>query len=169
MTPLKGHGKATVACRVDILGGLFPLSSQASAAATPGACLFCHEAATDTLHHLLHQCPMNRWAPLLPEGWCSQAMDLIRSRYMVSEISAILELGCPLDTSAPSHLQRSGPNTNRKRRRRAMAIIPYDDVLRAQTARSSPVLAESVAMWRCPAPTPRAPAQRNLRWDESYV
>jgi hypothetical protein len=88
---------------------------------------------------------MDRWAPLLPDGWCSQAMDLIRSRYMISEITAILELGCPLDTSAPSHPPRSGSRTDRKRRRRAMAIIPYDDVLQAQTARSSPVLAESVA------------------------
>ena len=24
-------------------------------------------------------------------------------------------------------------------------------------------------LWRCPAPTSRAPAQRNLRWDESYI
>jgi hypothetical protein len=68
---IKGHGKATVACRVDILGGPFPLSNSApGSTATPGACLFCHEAPTDTLHHLLHRCPMNRrgWEPLLPDA-----------------------------------------------------------------------------------------------------
>ena len=72
-------------------------------------------------------------------------MDLIRSRYMVSDISAILQRGCPLDTSEPSHPSSSGPQANRKRRRRTMAIVPYIEVIQTQTARSSPVLAESVA------------------------
>ncbi len=37
------------------------------------------------------------------------------------------------------------------------------EVLRAQEGMALDLL------WRCPAPTPRTPAQRNLRWDESYI
>ena len=145
---VRGHGRAAIPCRMNILGGLFTLTESdinpINGRPTLGTCIFCCRGEPDTLFHALHECPMDRWTDL-PTNWPKQAAQLIHTRFEVNTLTAVLHLGCPLDLSAPSRPPATDRTTKRKRPQRTMQIVPYAEVRRAQLERSTAPLNETGA------------------------
>ena len=106
---LMGRSKTVATFRINLLAGLAPLTAgpTAKGKSTLTECPFCDACVTDTLHHCLYDCTMNRHTGEI--AWCAEAVHLIRHRFRSNALTAMLELGCPFDTSSPIRLPRAPP------------------------------------------------------------
>ena len=72
--------------------------------------------------------------------WAAEAINVIRERFLVSTMTAILELHCPLNFSAPT---KKDPVAKRGRKRAAGTLkpIPFQEIQKVQKERSTPDVA----------------------------
>jgi hypothetical protein len=129
---LHGAGKALAPHRLRTLGGrmsITELPKRKDRPASADRCPFCHEAPLDSLTHALHDCRMDGWQHHC--GWAMEAVTIMRMRYYVSTMTAILELHCPLNFSAPTKRDPT-PRRDRKRATGSLSPVPFETVQRAQ-------------------------------------
>ncbi len=138
---LHGSGKALNAHRLRTLGGrtsITELPKRGQRAAAADHCPFCQESPLDSLTHAIHECRMDGWQEHC--GWAASAMCDIRERFLVSTMTAVLELRCPLIFSTP---EKKDPKTPRERKRVTGSLkpVPFIEVQRAQRDKSTPDVA----------------------------
>jgi hypothetical protein len=147
---LHGAGKALAPCRLRTLGGrmsITELPKRKDRPASADRCPFCQEAPLDSLTHALHECRMDGWQQHC--GWAmdSEAVTTMRARYYVSTMTAILELRCPLNFSAPTK-REPAPRRDRKRATGSLSPVPFETVQRVQREKSTPEVASlGAAKW----------------------
>ncbi|MFN9909450.1 MAG: hypothetical protein ACK56F_25590, partial [bacterium] len=94
---LHGAGKSINPYRLQTVGGLASITQATRRKDKPveaGKCPFCRHAPVDSLQHAIHECPMDAWSEHI--GWAKEAVALMRDRFLVSTMTAMLELSCPI-------------------------------------------------------------------------
>jgi len=139
---LHGAGKSINPYRLRTIGGLALITQaprQRERSVVADRCPFCRQAPTDSLIHAMYECPMDAW----PEhgGWAKEAVVFVRERYLVSMMTALLELACPINSAARSFRP---PPTQRSRKRTLTSIhtTAYTEVQRVQRERTTPNVAD---------------------------
>ena len=139
---LHGAGKSINPYRLRTIGGLAPITQAPRRKDRPvvaDKCPFCRRAPVDSLQHAMHECPMDAW----PEhsGWAREAVSCMRERFLVSTMTALLELACPISSGASSF---RAPTAQRSRKRTLTSIstTSYTEVQRVQKERTTPNVAD---------------------------
>ena len=138
---LHGTGKALNAYRLRTLGGrttITELPKRKQRAAAADHCPFCQGSPLDSLTHAIHECRMDGWQEHC--GWATSAICDIRERYLVSTMTAILELRCPLNFSVPAKKVPKPPR-ERKRVTGSLHPVPFTEVQRIQREKNTPDVA----------------------------
>jgi hypothetical protein len=138
-----GREKTLSYNRVQVIGGLTTLTilpGKAGQAASGGACPFCIAAPLDTLEHALHDCLSDRWTAHLTDNWGQVVTELARDRYRVATITAILELGCPIDLTRVS--RRNAPPTKERADPRMLRTVGYVEVCQTLKERAAKDISE---------------------------
>jgi len=138
-----GREKTLSYNRVQVIGGLTTLTivpAKAGQAASGGACPFCIAAPLDTLEHALHDCLSDRWTAHLTDNWGQVVTELARDRYRVAAITAILELGCPIDLTRAS--RRNAPPTKERADPRMLRTVGYVEVCQTLKERAAKDISE---------------------------
>jgi hypothetical protein len=92
-------------------------------------CPFCLDSPMDSLTHALHECRMDGWQEHCK--WAAEAIAVIRERFLVSTMTALLELHCPLNFAAPAK-KEPVPRQGRKRATGNLQPIPFSEVQRGK-------------------------------------
>ena len=140
---LHGHGKCLNPIRLQVLGGLASITKAAPRNGEPiqaDLCPFCLRKPLDSLDHAVNDCPMNKWQDSC--AWASTAIGMIRERYWVSTMTALLDFACPFSFDEVPQRSPTAPSRGRKRALGTIQSIPFDEVQRRQRERSTPDLAE---------------------------
>jgi hypothetical protein len=74
-------------------------------------------------------------------GWAKEAVALMRDRFLVSAMTAMLELSCPISLGG-SPPNREHPKRGRKRTLTSISTTSYKEVQRVQKERSTPDVAD---------------------------
>ena len=138
---LHGAGKALAPHRLRTLGGrasITELPKRKDRPASADHCPFCQEAPLDSLTHALHECRMDRWQQHC--AWASEAVTTMRERYCISSMTALLELHCPLNFTAPTK-RDPAPQRGRKRATGSLRPVSFETVQRAQRDKLTPEVA----------------------------
>jgi len=125
---LMGRSKTVAPFRINLLAGMAPLTAgpTAKGKSTLTECPLCNACVTDTLHHCLYNCTMNRHTGEI--AWCAEAVHLIRHRFRSNALTAMLELGCPFDTSSPVRLPRAPPMDRLQAQTTPVRLATLDEV-----------------------------------------
>jgi hypothetical protein len=114
--------------------------AKAGQVASGGACPFCTAAPLDTLAHALHECLSDRWTVHLTDNWGQVVTELARDRYRVATITAILELGCPIDLTRSS--RRNAPPAKERADPPMLRTIEYAEVCQTLKERAAKDISE---------------------------
>ena len=143
---IMGRSKTVTPLRVNLLAGLAPLTAGPSVKGkrTLAECPFCDAEVLDTLHHCLYDCTMNLHTEDV--AWCAEAVKITRNRFRSNTLTAMLELGCPFDTSAPSRLPRAPPpDTSRAEKTTPIRLASLKEVQSQLRRNALPVLGENAS------------------------
>jgi len=141
-----GRSKTVTPFRINLLAGLAPLTAGPSVKGkrTLAECPFCDARVLDTLHHCLYDCTMNLHTGDV--AWCAEAAKITRIRFRSNALTAMLELGCPFDTSAPTRLPRAPlPDTSRAEKTTPIRLASLKEVQSQLRRNALPVLGENVS------------------------
>ena len=139
---LHGAGKSINPYRLRTLGGLASITQAPRRKDKPVAadkCPFCRLAPVDSLQHAMHECLMDAWTA--HSGWAKEAVTLMRERFLVSTMTAMLELACPISFTARV-FRDPLPKRSRKRTLDSIHTTAYTDIQRVLKERTTPDVAD---------------------------